>query len=54
MRFLEKLVLKHDLDQKLIINVITCSILESKSTSGYDDIYNSVPKSTVLEPAIDT
>ena len=37
MRFVEKLVLKQDVDNKLIINEITCSILESSSTYNDDD-----------------
>ena len=45
---LDKLVLKQDVDKKLIINAIACSMLESPSTSDYDDIENSVYKSTVL------
>ena len=48
MRFLDKLVLKHHFDKKLMINEITCSILDSPSTSDYDDMENGVSKSTVL------
>ena len=50
MRFLEKLVLKQDVDKKLIINAITCSMLEYPSTSDYYEMENCVSKSTVLEP----
>ena len=46
MRFLDKLVLKQDFDKKLIINKIDYSILESPSTSDYDDTENGVSKST--------
>ena len=52
MRFLDKLVSKQESDQKLMINVINCSMLESPSTSGYDEMDNGVSKSTVLEPTI--
>ena len=51
MRFLDKLVLKK-IDPKLTIKAITCSMLESPSTSDYDEIENGVSKSTVLEPMI--
>ena len=54
MRFLDKLVLKKDVDKRLMINVINCSMLESPSTSGYDEMDNGVSKSTVLEPTINT
>ena len=37
---------------KLMINATTCSILESPSTYDYDEMYNGVYKSTVLEPTI--
>ena len=50
MRFLDKLVLKQNFDQKLMTSLITCSILESPSTYYYDDIYGGVSRSTVLEP----
>ena len=49
MRFLEKLVLKQDVDNKLMINDITCSMLEYPSTSDDDDMENGVFKPTVLE-----
>ena len=52
MRFLDKLVLKQNIDHKLTINLITCSILESPYTSDYDDMKNDVSKSTLLEPTI--
>ena len=52
MRFLDKLVSKQTFDQKLNINSITCSMLESPSTSDDDDMENSSSKSTVLEPTI--
>ena len=48
MRFLDKLVLKQNFGQKLMINAITCSMLESPSTSGYDEIENGVSKLTLL------
>ena len=35
-----------------MINEITCSILEYTHTTYYDEMYNSVSKSTVLEPTI--
>ena len=38
MRFLYKLILKQGIDKKLTINVITCSMLESPSTSDYDEM----------------
>ena len=40
MRFLYKLVLKQEFDKKLMINEITCSMLDSPSTSDYDDMDN--------------
>ena len=52
MRFLDKLVLKQDIDKKLWINGITCSMLESPSTYENDDMGNGVSKSTVLEHTI--
>ena len=36
MRFIDKLVAKLFFDQKLIINKVTCLMLESLSTSYYD------------------
>ena len=48
MGFLDKLVLKQKADRKLIINVFTCSMLESPSTSYFYDMYNGVYKSTDL------
>ena len=44
MGFLDKLVLKKNFDQKLIINYITCSMLEYPYTSGYADMENGVYK----------
>ena len=41
--FLDKLVLKK-IDYKLMINNITCSMLESTSTYDYGDMYNGVSK----------
>ena len=52
MRFLDKLVLKKDVDKKLMINSITCSILESPSYSDDDDTYYVFSESKVLEPKI--
>ena len=52
MRFLDKLVLKQNIDHKLMINFINCSILESPYTYDYDDMKNGVSKSTVLETTI--
>ena len=52
MWFLYKLILKQGIDKKLTINVITCSMLESPSTSNDDDMENDVYKSTPLEPTI--
>ena len=48
MRFIEKLVLKQYFDNKLMLNVITCSMLEYPSYSDCDDMGNGVSKSTVL------
>ena len=48
MRFLDKLVLKQEFDKKLIINDITCLMLESPPSSDYDDMDSGVSKSTVL------
>ena len=44
MRFVDKLLLKQDVDHKLMINVIPCSMLESPFTSYYDEMYNGVSK----------
>ena len=52
MRFLENLLVKKDVDKKLMINTITCLVLESPYTSDKDDMDNGVYKSTVLEPTI--
>ena len=52
MRFLDKLVLKQNFDLQLIINMITCSMLQYPSTSDYDDMENGVSKSTLLQPTI--
>ena len=48
MMSVDKLLLKQNFNHKLMINVITCSMLESPSTSDYDDMDNGVSKSTVL------
>ena len=48
MRFLDKLVLKQNFDKKLMINVITSSMLDYPSTSDYYEMENGVSKSTVL------
>ena len=48
MRFLDKLVLEQKFDQKLMINMITCSMLEYPYTYDYDDMENGVYKSTFL------
>ena len=50
--FLDQLLLKQDADKKLIINAITCSMLEYPLTSGDDEMENGVSKSIVLEPTI--
>ena len=42
--------MKQDVDKKLMINVITCSMLDYTSTSYDYDTENGVYKSTVLEP----
>ena len=52
MMLLDKLVLKQDVDIKWIINVITCSILESLSTSDYGEMDNGVFKLTYLKRTI--
>ena len=52
MRFLYKLVFKQDAEKKLMINVITCSMLDSPSTSDDNDMNTGVSKSTSLEPTI--
>ena len=48
MRFIEKLVLKQEYDNKLMIIQINSSMLESSSTSEYNEMYYSVSKSLVL------
>ena len=52
MKYLDKLVLKQTIGQKLMINAIGCSILGSPSTTYYDEMYNGVYKSTVLESTV--
>ena len=52
MRFLDKKVSKQKFDHKLMINEINCSMLESTSTSDYEEMDNDVSKSKVLEPTI--
>ena len=52
MRFLDKKVLKQKFDHKLMINEINFSMLESTSTSDYEEMDNDVSKSKVLEPTI--
>ena len=52
MMLLDKLVLKQDVDNKLIINVITCSILESLSTYDYAEMDKGALKLTCLERTI--
>ena len=47
-RFLEKLVFKQDVGNKLTINGINFSMLESPSTSYDNETNNGVSKSTVL------
>ena len=42
MRFLDNLVLKQDVDKKLMINPITFSMLDYSSSSDDDDTENSV------------
>ena len=44
MRFLDNLLLKQDVDKKLIINAINFSMLESPYTSDDDDTENGVSK----------
>ena len=48
MRFLERLVLKQDVGQKITLNVITCSMLDSPCTSDCDDMDNCTSKSKLL------
>ena len=48
MRFIEKLVLKQEYDNKLMIIQINSSMLESSCTSEYNEMYYSVSKSLVL------
>ena len=52
MRFIDKLILKQNLDNKLMIYVITCWMLKSPYTSDYDEMDNDDSKLTVLEPTI--
>ena len=47
MRFLDKLALKQVVDNKLMINDINFSTLDSPSTSNDDKVDNGVSKSTV-------
>ena len=44
MSLIDKLLLKQIFDQKIMINVNTCSIFESPSTSEYDEMDNIVYK----------
>ena len=44
--------MRQNFDNKQMINAITCSMLESPSTSDYNDMDNDVSKSKVLEPMI--
>ena len=48
MRFLDKLVLKQNLDIKLMITEIICSMLESTPTSDDEETSKGVSKSTHL------
>ena len=50
-RFLEKFLLKN-VDKNLVINAITCSVLEYLFTSDDYEINISIYKSTSLEPTI--
>ena len=52
MNFLDKLIREQDIDKTLMINAITCSMLESSCNFDYDKVYNNFSKSTVLEPTI--
>ena len=52
MRFLYRLLFKQDVDNKLMINAGTFSMLESPQTYDYDEMENSVSKSNCLEPTI--
>ena len=54
MSVLDILVLKQDVDKKLTMNTISCSLLESSSTSDDNEMDNGVYKSTVLEPIKNT
>ena len=47
MRFLDRLVFKEYVDNKLLINVINFSMLESQSTSNDYNMENDVAKSIV-------
>ena len=49
MRFLEKLVLKQNVDKKLIMNAINFSMLDSTSSSDDDAMNNRAYKLTLLE-----
>ena len=51
-RFLDKFLLKQNVDLKLIITAMTCSMLESSSTYDYDEINTDVSRSTCLEPTL--
>ena len=50
--FSRKVCFEKYFDQKLMINVIACSMLESPYTSDYDEMGNVDSKPTVLEPTI--
>ena len=50
--FVDKVLLKQNVDKEMIITSITCLILESASTSDYYKINRGVSKSTRLEPTI--
>ena len=52
MRFLETLVLKQDVDKKLMINEINFSMFDSPYTSNNDKVDNGVSRSSVLEPTV--
>ena len=42
--FLDKLALKQDVDKTFMINIITCSMLGSPTTSDYDNMDKDVYK----------
>ena len=44
MRFLNKFLLKQNVDEKLMMNEITCSMLESPSTYDNDEMNTDVYK----------